>query len=161
MPATPKADGAMPNATCESGWVRPEVPPDGAGLAGGTNGVRLADLTKNRPAMMTNRQIATLTTTSPFVTQDASRMPTTAMTPRTSTMIMAPTFTVDDSPNSEGGRPSRSPRYPDQPRETTDAPSRNSRMRSQPMIQAIGSPTVAYAYVYALPAVGTAEASSP
>ena len=35
-----------------------------------------------------------------------------------------------------------------------------SRMRSHPMIHATNSPSVAYAYVYALPAIGTIEASS-
>jgi len=35
-----------------------------------------------------------------------------------------------------------------------------SRIRSQPMIQATNSPSVAYAYVYALPAIGTIAASS-
>src|SRR4051812_25560611 len=110
MPATPNADGAMPNITWERGRPSPEVPPPGTGCAGGTNGVRLAALTKNRPATMTKTQIATLTTTSPFVTHADSRMPTTATTPSTSTMIIAPTLTVDFSPNNDGGRPNRFPR---------------------------------------------------
>jgi len=35
-----------------------------------------------------------------------------------------------------------------------------SRIRSQPITQATNSPSAAYAYVYALPAIGTIEASS-
>ena len=51
-------------------------------------------------------------------------------------MRTAPTLTGASSPNSDVGRPSSSPTYPDHPRATTAAPSANSRNRSQPMIQA-------------------------
>src|SRR6266513_5921483 len=51
---------------------------------------------------------------------------------------------------------SRPTKYPDQPTPTVDAPIAYSRTRSQPMIHAMNSPIVAYAYVYALPATGTA-----
>jgi len=45
-------------------------------------------------------------------------------------------------------------KYPAQPMLTVAAPRAYSRMRSQPMIQAINSPRVAYVYEYALPAIG-------
>ncbi len=110
-PANPNAVGGMPNATCESGRARPvPAPPADAGCAGGTNGVRLLRLTKNSPAMTTKTQMATLSRTSAFVTHDDSRMPTTATIPSTSTMSIAPTLTVDDSPNRDLGRCKASPR---------------------------------------------------
>src|SRR5207237_3278559 len=51
-------------------------------------------------------------------------------------------------------------RWPDQPTPTVAAPAAYSSTRSQPMIQATSSPIVAYEYVYALPATGTAAAIS-
>ena len=53
-----------------------------------------------------------------------------------------------------------STKYPLQPTPTVLAPIEYSSTRSQPMIQAMSSPRVAYAYVYALPATGTAAAIS-
>ena len=61
------------------------------------------------------------------------------------------------------GRPTSLARlttYPDQPTATVDVLKAYSRIKSQPMIQAASSPTVAYAYVYALPATGTIAANS-
>ncbi len=49
---------------------------------------------------------------------------------------------------------------PDQPTPTVAAPAAYSSTRSHPMIQAMNSPIVAYEYVYALPATGTADAIS-
>ena len=72
------------------------------------NGVRLDRCTKNAPATMTNRQIATLMTTSTLVTRALSRMPTIATAPSTSTMKIAPTLTIDPSPKIEDGRPNSS-----------------------------------------------------
>jgi len=46
------------------------------------------------------------------------------------------------------------------PTATVDTLSAYSRIRSQPMIHAMNSPIVAYAYVYALPAIGTIAANS-
>ncbi len=65
-------------------------------------------------------------------------------------------------PNSTIGlrEPITSPRYSDQPLATTEDAKANSRMRSQPMIQATNSPNVAYENVYALPATGTVDANS-
>jgi len=57
-------------------------------------------------------------------------------------------------------RPSRDTKWPDQPTPTVAAPAAYSSTRSQPMIQAASSPMVAYEYVYALPATGTALAIS-
>src|SRR2546422_9648752 len=51
-------------------------------------------------------------------------------------------------------------KWPDQPTPTVAAPAAYSRTKSQPMIQATISPMVAYEYVYALPATGTADAIS-
>src|SRR5437879_8776663 len=56
--------------------------------------------------------------------------------------------------------PSRLTKWPDQPTPTVAAPAAYSSTRSQPMIHAISSPIVAYEYVYALPATGTALAIS-
>jgi hypothetical protein len=50
--------------------------------------------------------------------------------------------------------------YPDQPMATVVALRAYSSTRSQPMIQAMNSPNVAYPYVYALPAIGTSDANS-
>src|SRR5882672_6581450 len=47
-------------------------------------------------------------------------------------------------------------KWPDQPTPTVAAPAAYSSTRSHPMIQATISPIVAYEYVYALPATGTA-----
>ena len=51
-------------------------------------------------------------------------------------------------------------RCPDQPTATVAAPSAYSRIKSQPMIHATNSPSVAYPYVYADPAMGTVDANS-
>src|SRR3712207_427428 len=137
----PKATGSRPATTSTSGRARP-LPPS-AGCAGGTNGVRFAPRTNQAPATITNTQTATLTTTSAPVTRADSRMPSTATAVSTRTMAAAPTFTVDVSPNGDGGRSSRLPTYPDQPRATTAAPRANSRNRSQPITHATTSPAVA------------------
>ena len=107
MPAKPKADGSIPNSAWPSGCFRPLVP-SLTGAAAGMKGVRLAFWTKNAPATMTNRQIATLITTSTFVTRALSRMPTSATTPSTSTMATAPTLTIEPSPKIDGGSPNSS-----------------------------------------------------
>src|SRR3712207_8528806 len=131
----------MPATAWTSGWASPLSP--SAGRPGGTNGVRLAPRTNQAPATITKTQTATLTTTSAPVTRADSRMPSTATAVSTRTIAAAPTFTVEVSPNSDGGRSSRLPTYPDQPRATTAAPSANSRNRSQPITQATTSPAVA------------------
>src|SRR5690349_22926934 len=158
MPPMPNAVGSMPATRPISGCFRPPSP--AAPWPGGTNGVRLAPVTNHAPSTITKTQMATLTITSTPVTRADSRMPSTAINVRTTTISTAPTLTGASSPNSDVGRWSRLPTYPDQPRATTAAPRANSRNRSQPMIQATNSPAVANAYEYALPAVGTDEASS-
>src|SRR5690349_10655601 len=55
---------------------------------------------------------------------------------------------------------SKATKYDDHPAPTVDAPIAYSSTRSHPMIQATNSPMVAYEYVYALPATGTADAIS-
>ncbi|BDH57450.1 hypothetical protein MTP03_23890 [Tsukamurella sp. PLM1] len=107
------------------------------------NGTRLERVTKNAPITTTKTEIATLTTTRMLVARADSRIPTMAITPRTTMIAIAPTFTGASSVNSSGGSPNRSARYPDQLRETTAAPSPNSSNRSQPMIHAKISPIVA------------------
>ena len=77
------------------------------GARGGTNGVRLRRLRKKNPAMITNRQTATLTNTSALVSHADCLMPVTATTVSTATMAIAPTFTTEDSPKIDVGRSNR------------------------------------------------------
>ena len=58
-------------------------------------------------------------------------------------MATAPRFTGRPARVTVVGRARRSPAYSDQPTETTEAARVNSKMRSQPMIQATNSPSVA------------------
>ncbi len=56
--------------------------------------------------MITNTVMLTLISTRPLVTHLASRMPTAATVPRTTTIRAAPTLTGASSPKSDVGRPS-------------------------------------------------------
>ena len=71
------------------------------------NGVRLLRLRKKKPAMITNRQTATFTTTSVFVSHADCLMPVTATTVSSATMAIAPTLTTDFSPKTDVGRLNR------------------------------------------------------
>ncbi len=51
-------------------------------------------------------------------------------------------------------------KYPLHPIATVMEPTAYSRMRSQPIVQATISPSVAYAYAYALPEIGIIAANS-
>src|SRR5213593_1455890 len=145
-------------------------------------GVQLARLTCDTPTSTTNRTIATLRITMRLLTRADSLIPITSTAdisptiPTAGRLMMAP---VKFSPgwahpttcaatcvavhNCVGGAvrlagmwtpnsPSRDTKWPDQPTPTVAAPAAYSSTRSQPMIQAISSPMVAYEYVYALPA---------
>src|SRR5262249_5312589 len=127
---------------------------------------------------ITSRMIATLTNTMTLLTVADS------FTPRTSSHVTAAVtstagrlktavavcpsgnaITVPGAALIAAGRwipksASRLTTLPDQPTATVAAPSAYSRIRSQPMTQAISSPSVAYAYVYAEPATGTVAANS-
>src|SRR5205823_12880390 len=154
------------------------------------NGVQLAGRTCGRPTSTTSKTIPTLRTTIRLLTRADSLIPMTstadisATMPTAGRLMMAP---VRLSPgwaqptawavtwamvhNCVGGAvrlagirtpnsPSRDTKWPDQPTPTVAAPAAYSSTRSQPMIQAANSPMVAYEYVYALPATGTALAIS-
>ena len=109
---------------------------------------------------MTNRITAILTATRIPVTRPDSLVPITVITPSAAMTNMAPQSGRALSPASQVGRLNRFCRYADQPRDTTAAPRASSRQRSQPMIQAMNSPSVAYENVYADPATGTVDANS-
>src|SRR5580692_4647296 len=105
---------------------------------------------------------ASFTATMKVLTRADSRIPTTSNAVITTMIMTAGTFRmapVDDhaccaASNENGDDTNRSGRtrpksltklttYPDQPMETAIAPTAYSRIRSQPMIQAISSPSVA------------------
>src|SRR5437660_11097217 len=153
-------------------------------------GVQLARLTCDTPTSTTNRTIATLRITMRLFTRADSLIPITstadisATIPTAGRLMRAPVSfrpgwahpttcaaTCVAVHNCVGGavrlagmwtpnRPSRDTKWPDQPTPTVAAPAAYSTTRSQPMIQAASSPMVAYEYVYALPATGTALAIS-
>ena len=141
--------------------------------AGGTNGSQLAWLTYASPNAMNSRTTDSLTTTMMLLKVADSLMPMTSSTVIANTMIIAGTLRTAPvrvhpsvkmrqmlSPasvgavwangadvNAVGMLMPRSRRnettYPDQPTDTVDAANRYSRIRSQPMTQAISSPSVA------------------
>src|SRR6059036_1779573 len=98
----PNAAGATPATAWINGWASPPV--SGAGLPGGTNGVRFAPRMKKAPATITNTQIDTLMITRAPVTRADSLTPRTAITVSTTTIAAAPRLNVDPSPNSDVGR---------------------------------------------------------
>ena len=105
----PNAVGSAPVIHCHSGCCSPlRASLSGTGLESGTNGARLAALTKKMPTTTTNTQTDTLITTSALVTHLDSRMPIIATTPSTRAMAMAPRLTVDSSPKTDVGRLSAS-----------------------------------------------------
>lgn len=108
---------------------------------------------KKNPAMITIRTTATLMATTTVVTRAESFMPRTRIAVRTSTRTKArmskPNPVATSGPESTSGmcQPTLSiseRTYPDQPTATTAVPRANSSTRSQPMIQAISSPSEAY-----------------
>src|SRR5690606_9264093 len=107
------------------------------------NGLQLAGFTWAAPTAMMNSTIPTLIATTTAVTRPDSLAPSVPTTPSSSTTAIAPRVTGWPATGTEVGRPSRSPAYSDQPTDTTEAARVNSRIRSQPMIQAMNSPRVA------------------
>src|SRR3984957_14898620 len=144
------------------------------------NGCQLLTFTYLNPNAITRITIATLTYTITLLNRADSLIPTTnsvvisptsttagtlIMPPGTRSSALAASFQWRGAWVSARGIviPSSfmpSEKYPAQPTATVAAPNRYSRMRSHPMINAMSSPSVAYAYVYALPAIGIIAANS-
>src|SRR5689334_12278099 len=121
---------------------------------GGTNGLQLLVLTYVIPAMITSRTIASLIATTVALNRADS------LTPAMMIMVSRPTSAAAATlwcvPVTHAGRwmpmSSRNEaKYVDQPDATAAAPSASSRIRSQPMIQAMISPSDVYENVYAEP----------
>src|SRR4029453_3922770 len=134
----------------------PKVP-----VFSGMNGCQLAVLTQNAPPMMTITTTATLMTTMAELTLADSLMPTTMSAVTSTAMITAgrlntavtgppPVWTMVPGAAARCAgncTPTKScrklVRCPDQPTATVAAPSAYSRIRSQPITQAMNSPSVA------------------
>jgi hypothetical protein len=88
----------------------------------------------------------------------------TAATIATAGRLNTPPSSGDEAIESGSAKPNvlsrNSFRLPPQPTATAATETPYSRTRSHPMIHATSSPSVAYAYVYALPDTGIEEASS-
>src|SRR3954469_2162796 len=113
--------------------------------------------------MMTSRTTPSLTATIAMFTREETFIPMQMPAVRMSTMAAA--MRLWPSPYIHAGTVTpadfmTSAKYVDQPTATVLAPSASSRIRSQPMIQAISSPRLAYENVYADPATGTVLANS-
>ena len=117
------------------------------------NGDQLSGLTNVNPAAMKNRTAASLMATITALNRALSRTPTTSSAVMASTMraagrlIRAPSVAHGDAVI-HSGRCSPKParmrwKYPLQPTATVIDPTAYSRMRSQPIIQAMISPSVA------------------
>src|SRR3712207_3894881 len=110
--------------------------------------------------------MATLIAVNTMLTRAEIFVPTASSVISTTTSSSAPQSNSMPPPPPTAvltSRPTRAStfcRYCDQPLATTAAPTANSSTRSQPMIQAMNSPKVAYENVYALPATGTVDANS-
>src|SRR5258708_7180962 len=144
----------------------------------GMNGCQFAVLMNIAPDAITSSTTATFTMTNAELTEADSWIPTPSRIVTSTVMIPAgrlntaiavpPSASTTDVPgaalNVAGNEIPKSWRkltmYPDQPTATVAAPRAYSRIRSQPMIQAMNSPRVAYPYVYADPAIGTVDANS-
>src|SRR5690349_1734424 len=97
------------------------------------------------PSTSTSAITASLIATAIADTREDTLVPTASSTPSTAISVTAPQSKVTEpSCTVAVSNPKTVPRYCDQPLATTDAASANSRMRSQPMIQATSSPKVAY-----------------
>src|SRR5215211_2356033 len=134
----------------------PNVP-----VLGGTKGTKCPASKKTAPATITSSTTVTLITTTTLLTLADSLTPTTSSAVTSAVMItagrlntavtVAPSAMATAVPGaalSVAGncRPiwcSSVTRLPDQPTATVAAPSAYSRMRSQPMIHATNSPSVA------------------
>src|SRR5215468_9891328 len=139
----------------------------------GANGVQLAGFTSIPPTTRNVRIAPILTMTITLLASADSR------TPRTSSNVRMKTirnpgrlkYAPVQWPDANTGLAHLSGKvmpnaancaleYPLKPTATATLLTTYSRIRSQPIIQAKISPSVAYEYVYALPAIGIIEASS-
>ncbi len=119
------------------------------------NGDQFSGLTNVKPAAMKNSTAASLMATITALKRALSRTPTTSSPVMNSTMIAAgrlitaPSVAQGDAVIHTGRcrpKPARMRwKYPLQPTATVIDPTAYSRMRSQPIIQAKISPSVAYA----------------
>src|SRR6478752_7846348 len=119
---------------------------------------------KPMPAKITKSTTNSLTPTSTMLTRIDSLMPMVTSVARTATSSIASTSMPPPGPMLSGQVMPMLPRnttaYALQPCATTLAPSISSSSRSQPMIQAMISPRLAYENVYADPDTGTVDANS-
>jgi hypothetical protein len=119
---------------------------------------------KPMPAMMTKKTTNSLTATRTRLTRIDSLMPMLTSVVSTMTSRNANRSKCEPYDSADGKVMPRccrnTPKYADQPCATTLAPSSISSSRSQPMIHATNSPSVAYEKVYAEPLTGTVEANS-
>src|SRR4051812_20916614 len=133
------------------------------------NGDRLSELNAVNASAMNSSRMPLLMKTMIVFVRVLLRTPEISRAATASTMNTAGTLTVPPSPGGlaiASGRvkpnaeSSSSLKYWPQPTAIAATETPYSRIRSQPMIQATSSPSVAYAYVYALPETGIADASS-
>src|SRR3954451_15580017 len=132
-------------------------------------GVRLSELNAVNASTMNRIRIDVLTSTMIVLVRALLRTPEISSAATASTRKTAGRLTVPPSPGGcesasgsvmPNAESSSSLRYWPQPTATAATETPYSRIRSQPMIHATSSPSVAYEYVYALPATGIDDASS-
>src|SRR5215211_6015199 len=143
MPSQPKASGSSPNRTSISG--RPAstaLAALGASAGGGMNGLQLEAVILTTPAPMNRATTASLMVTMTALKRELSLTPMIATAVRTSTIAPAVRLT-EPSPEIDSGMGKTEEKYLAQPTDTAAAPRANSSTRSQPMIQAISSPSEA------------------
>src|SRR3954463_8260169 len=135
----------------------------------GANGLRLPPSNTVTPTTRKNARTASLMNTMIVLKRVLSRMPMQSTAVIASTMKTAGRLNDPPSPGgaaSESGsvkpnsESARLLKYWPQPTATAATDTAYSRIRSQPMIHAAISPSVAYEYVYALPETGIEDASS-
>ena len=141
---------------CNSGESQIDPPPAllATGAGGGIKGTQFAALMKNKPKMIKNRTTLILILVTTRLKRELKRMPVTRIAVKSKAINAAGRLKVKPNgpelpPVIVAGRFNPilckiSLKYFDQPIETADAPTRNSRIRSHPIIQAINSPSEAY-----------------
>ncbi len=145
MPMTPYVAGVIPVMTWSRGVVRPSAALPGCD--GGMKGDQLSRLMNWMPAKMTKSTMKSLTPTSTRLTRSDSLMPHAMSSVRPAMSRKAGRSKCDPGPTDSGhvtpSCPRKVTKYCDHPWATTLAPSMSSRSRSQPMIHATSSPSVA------------------
>src|SRR5258706_5495931 len=146
----------MPKISCSRGVLQAPLPPPLADAldGGGMKGTQLETLIKNTPKKIKNRTTASLIVVTTRLKRELSRMPVTSTAVRSKAINVASRLILRQNgpvtpPVMTLGKfmpilCKISLKYFDQPIETAEAPTRNSRIRSQPMIQAMNSPSEAY-----------------